>query len=64
MRLKTASGRPLDGWLAIGEVVGVHIDDAVIRDGRVDGAALRAIARCGYDEYALVDELFSMERPA
>lgn len=64
VQLKTASGRALDGWLAIGEVVGVHIDDAVIRDGRVDGASLRAIARCGYDEYALVDEVFAMKRPA
>ena len=63
VQVKTASGRALDGWLAIGEVVGVHIDDAVIRDGRVDGAALRAIARCGYDEYALVGELFAMKRP-
>jgi flavin reductase (DIM6/NTAB) family NADH-FMN oxidoreductase RutF len=64
VQLKTASGRALDGWLAIGEVVGVHIDDAVIRDGRVDGEALRAIARCGYDDYALVDALFAMQRPA
>ena len=33
-------------------------------DGRVDTAALQAIARCGYlDEYAAVTELFTMTRP-
>ena len=35
-----------------------------IRDGRVDTAALRPIARCGYlGDYAVVDELFEMLRP-
>lgn len=63
IRLKTADGRELDGWLAIGEVVGVYIDDSVIREGRIDAPALRAIARCGYDDYAVVDRLFAMKRP-
>jgi flavin reductase (DIM6/NTAB) family NADH-FMN oxidoreductase RutF len=33
--------------LVIGQVVGVHLDEALIDDGRVDTAAIRPIARCG-----------------
>lgn len=55
--------RPTDNHLVIGQVVAVHIDDRFIRDGRLDTAAMRPIARCGYDEYAVVDSLFTMPRP-
>jgi flavin reductase (DIM6/NTAB) family NADH-FMN oxidoreductase RutF len=34
--------------LVIGEVVGVHIDDRLIKDGRVDIVGARPIARMGY----------------
>ena len=64
IRLTDSEGRELDGWLAIGEVVGVHIDETFIRAGRVDTAAMRPIARCGYHDYAVVDELFEMKRPS
>jgi hypothetical protein len=43
--------------------VGVHIDDRFIRNGRLDTAAMRPIARCGYDEYAMVEQVFKMSRP-
>jgi len=46
--------------LVIGRVVGVHIDDAVIQDGRVDLARVQPIARLGYGDYARVDTIFSM----
>ena len=46
-----------------GEVVGIHIDESVIRGGRFDIAAARAIARCGYMDYASVDSVFQMRRP-
>lgn len=49
--------------VVFGEVVGVHIADEVIVDGRVDPLRLDAIARLGYDQYTLVDEVFSMTRP-
>jgi hypothetical protein len=35
-----------------------------VKDGRFDLAAVRPIARCGYDEYAVVERVFSMTRPA
>jgi hypothetical protein len=34
------------------------------RQGRLDTAAMQPIARCGYDEYALVAEVFPMTRPS
>jgi flavin reductase (DIM6/NTAB) family NADH-FMN oxidoreductase RutF len=63
VRLTDLDGTALDGHVIIGRVIGVHIDDRFIHDGRLDTAAMKPIARCGYDEYALVDELFRMERP-
>lgn len=64
IRMKTAAGVPIDNYLVIGEVVGVHIDDAAIVDGRFDTAGLQPIARCGYADYAVVDRLFSLQRPS
>jgi flavin reductase (DIM6/NTAB) family NADH-FMN oxidoreductase RutF len=50
--------------VTFGEVVGVHVDERHIVDGRVDTAGMRPIARCGYrGDYAVVTELFEMVRP-
>jgi flavin reductase (DIM6/NTAB) family NADH-FMN oxidoreductase RutF len=46
--LTNAAGVEIDGWMVIGEVVGVHIDRAFLKDGIFDTAAARPIARCGY----------------
>jgi len=50
-------------FLIIGRVLGIHIDDRFIVDGRVDTAAMRPIARLGYSEYATVGEAWKMRRP-
>ena len=57
------AGKPVDCHVVFGRVVGVHIDDRFIVDGRLDTAAMKPIARCGYDEYAVVETLFAMQRP-
>ena len=49
--------------VVFGHVVGVYIDDGVIVDGRVDVTKFRPLARLGYMEYSVVNEVFSMERP-
>jgi len=54
---------PVDCHVVFGQVIGVHIDDRYIVDGRLDTAALRPIARCGYDEYTVVESVFAMQRP-
>jgi flavin reductase (DIM6/NTAB) family NADH-FMN oxidoreductase RutF len=61
--LDNLAGAPLDCHVVFGQVVGVHIDDRFIVDGRLDTAAMKPIARCGYDQYAVVEGVFSMMRP-
>ena len=48
-----------------GLVVSVYIDDNFIREGLVDLAAMRPIARLGYMDYAVVnsESIFSLNRP-
>jgi flavin reductase (DIM6/NTAB) family NADH-FMN oxidoreductase RutF len=58
-----AHGVPATCQIVIGHVLGVHVDDRFIVDGRLDTAALKPIARCGYDQYAVVESLFAMTRP-
>lgn len=52
-----------ENFLIIGRVLGIHIDDRFIHEGRVDTAAMRPIARLGYSEYATVTEAWRMRRP-
>jgi flavin reductase (DIM6/NTAB) family NADH-FMN oxidoreductase RutF len=61
--METADGKPVDNHVVIGQVVGVYIDDRFIVDGILDTAAMKPIARCGYDQYAVVESVFSMTRP-
>ena len=56
-------GMPVDCHVVFGQVIGVHIDDRFIVDGLLDTAAMKPIARCGYDQYAVVESVFSMRRP-
>jgi flavin reductase (DIM6/NTAB) family NADH-FMN oxidoreductase RutF len=63
VRLKDLDGRTLERYFVIGQVVGIHIDDRFIKNGMLDTAAMRPIARCGYQDYAMVDETFSLVRP-
>jgi flavin reductase (DIM6/NTAB) family NADH-FMN oxidoreductase RutF len=49
-------------WMVIGRVVGVHIDDQFIENGRVNSAAMKPILRLGYAEYATVDKAWKMRR--
>jgi flavin reductase (DIM6/NTAB) family NADH-FMN oxidoreductase RutF len=50
-------------WMVIGRVIGIHIDERFIAEGRVDTAAMGLIARLGYSEYATVNEAWRMRRP-
>ena len=61
--LKNLQGRSVSRYVVFGQVVGVHIDERFIRNGRLDTAAMRPIARCGYADYAVVNEVFAMARP-
>ena len=50
--------------MIIGEVIGIHIDEAVLKEGRVDVLAYEPLARLGYFDYAQVSTLFELGRPS
>ena len=62
--MTTADGEPLDCHVVFGQVVGVYIDERFIKNGLLDTAAMKPIARCGYSDYAVVESVFAMQRPS
>jgi flavin reductase (DIM6/NTAB) family NADH-FMN oxidoreductase RutF len=62
-QLSDSDGNSVNSFLVLGHVVGIHIDEAFIRDGRFDILAAGTIARCGYTDYSVVDDVFSITRP-
>ena len=63
-QLHDIDGQAVPRWMVLGQVVGIFIDDAFVKDGRFDTAGANPIARCGYADYAEVTSLFSITRPA
>jgi flavin reductase (DIM6/NTAB) family NADH-FMN oxidoreductase RutF len=66
VRLQDADGQPAPSWLVLGEVVGVHIARALLKDGVYDTAHAGHILRGGGPaDYFEVgpDQLFRMFRP-
>ncbi|MEO1000381.1 MAG: flavin reductase family protein [Pseudomonadota bacterium] len=49
--------------VTFGEVVGIHIDDAMLDGGILDVTRYQPLARLGYRDYAAVSEVFSLKRP-
>lgn len=51
--------------VVIGKVVGIHIDEGVLTEGKIDLGKVMPIARCGYFEYAVIrgDAVFEMVIP-
>lgn len=62
--LTPSGGAECTGRMAIGEVVGIHIDPAVLRDGMVDVEILQPLGRMGYMEYTVPPRSFTMTRAA
>lgn len=50
-------------YMVIGQVVGVHLADDCVVDGRFDMIKAQTMARCGYQDYAQVTELTQLLRP-
>jgi flavin reductase (DIM6/NTAB) family NADH-FMN oxidoreductase RutF len=61
--LDDLAGQPAHRHVVFGQVVGVHIDERFIKNGRLDTAAMQPIARCGYSDYAVVERVFAVPRP-
>lgn len=52
-----------DNWLVQGEVVGVHLRDDCVVNGRFDVTRFNPVARLGYRDYAVVREVVELIRP-
>jgi flavin reductase (DIM6/NTAB) family NADH-FMN oxidoreductase RutF len=63
VQMKGPNGDARDNYVVFGEVVGIHIDEQYIKNGILDSAAMKPIARLGYRDYSVVTELFQMVRP-
>lgn len=50
-------------FLVLGEVTGVHLRDDCLVAGRFDVTRYQPLARSGYQDYAVVREVFRMVRP-
>ncbi len=57
------SSDTLTNTMIMGRVQVVHIADEVIVDGMIDFARMRALGRLGYNDYTVVDNVFTMVRP-
>jgi len=49
--------------VVFGRVVGIHVDDSIVRNGRIDTLAFKPVARLGYSEYTTTDNVWRMRRP-
>jgi flavin reductase (DIM6/NTAB) family NADH-FMN oxidoreductase RutF len=66
IQLQNAQGEQVKGWLTLGEVVAVHIDKSLIKDGVYQTALARPIVRAGRrGDYFEIrpDAMFDMPRP-
>ncbi len=50
--------------MVIGEVVGVHMQDDFIVNGRFDVTRYQPLSRLGYMDYAAVEDVFELVKPA
>ena len=50
-------------FLVLGEVIGIHMRDDCLMDGRFDVLKFQPLSRLGYRDYARVTEVFSLARP-
>jgi len=66
LQLRSLAGEDIPTWLVLGEVVAVHIDKALLRNGVYDTAAAEHVLRGGgpADYFSIgPEQLFRMHRP-
>ncbi len=51
------------GHLIVGEIRLIHIDEAVINDGKIDPALLQAVGRMGGEDWCTTSDRFDFPRP-
>lgn len=63
IEVKGRGGAPTGNWLVMGEVVGIHIDDAYIEDGLLRTEKMRPLSRLGYFDYGWIEAARTLPRP-
>ena len=61
LEIVTLAGKA--NFMAIGEVVGVHLRDDCLVDGRFDPKIWKPVARMGYQDYAMPESFVTQKRP-
>lgn len=57
-------GEHAESWVVFGQVMGIHLAENIIRDGRIDMSLARPVARMGYMDYADGgSDVFQLARP-
>ena len=54
------NGRGQHSVMVMGTIVGIHIDDVVIKDGHVDVTLYQPVARLGYKDYSAIHDVFEL----
>ncbi|SUB00533.1 Flavin reductase like domain [Pannonibacter phragmitetus] len=62
-QLKDLDGNAVQNYMVLGQVVGVHIDDSIIENGRVVPVRLELLSRLGYKDYDVTRDVFELTRP-
>jgi flavin reductase (DIM6/NTAB) family NADH-FMN oxidoreductase RutF len=60
---KGLDGKPAGVHVCTGEVIGIHIDEAVLTDGLFDNVKAGNVSRLGYLDFSTITETFAMRRP-
>jgi len=60
---RTLPGTESSSIVVVGQVVGVYIDESILREGRVDLEQARPVARLGYLDFTAVHHTWAMRRP-
>ena len=63
LQTQDVNGEKTGAIMVIGQVVGVHIDESVIRAGRFDVNLADPVTRLGYLDFGLTHNLHEMPRP-
>ena len=59
---KGLDGTPSGNIVVIGQVMGIHIDEAALVDGMLDMSIAAPLGRLGYMDYADASQAFQMRR--
>ncbi|WP_027486359.1 flavin reductase family protein [Allorhizobium undicola] len=63
LNLAGVDGAVSDSFAVFGQVVGIHIAEQALRNGRFDVTLAKPVSRLGYMDYATVTQVFEMSRP-